>query len=77
IRDGLIKSIDDGDILVGDIIMIEVGEIFSVDGILIETNDLLIDESDITGESDPIEKNPESLIISGTKVIQGSGLLIN
>ena len=36
--------------------MIEVGEIFSVDGILIETNDLLIDESDITGESDPIEK---------------------
>jgi magnesium-transporting ATPase (P-type) len=57
--------------------MIEVGEIFSVDGILIETYDLLIDESDITGESDPIEKNPESLIISGTKVIQGSGLLIN
>jgi Ca2+-transporting ATPase len=50
--------------LVGDIMIFEIGEIFSVDGILLEgaskiillTKDLSIDESDMTGESDPIKK---------------------
>lgn len=34
----------------------EIGEIFSVDGILLEGANLSIDESDMTGESDPIKK---------------------
>jgi len=68
---------------VGDIMLFETGEIFGVDGILLEGNNISIDESDMTGESDPIKKktpveytleekcNP--FIISGTKALEGSG----
>lgn len=37
------------DLLVGDIVQISTGEIFSVDGILIEGNDIEVDESSLTG----------------------------
>lgn len=37
------------DLLVGDIVEIETGEILSVDGILIEGNDISVDESSLTG----------------------------
>jgi magnesium-transporting ATPase (P-type) len=36
-------------VLVGDIVMIETGEILSVDGILIECHDISMDESSMTG----------------------------
>lgn len=44
------------DLLVGDIVEIETGEILSVDGILIEGNNISVDESSITGESLEIKK---------------------
>ena len=37
------------DLLVGDIVQISTGEIFSVDGILIEGSDITVDESSLTG----------------------------
>ncbi|MCB0368095.1 MAG: hypothetical protein KDD45_01320 [Bdellovibrionales bacterium] len=45
-------------LLVGDIVKIETGEIFSVDGIALETNRLHIDESPLTGEPIPVKKYP-------------------
>ncbi len=39
------------DLLVGDIVEVETGEILSVDGILIESNNLTTDESSMTGET--------------------------
>ena len=49
-----------------------------VDGILIRCDDLVIDESDMTGESDPIYKSIDQdyfnpFLISGTKVLEGTG----
>lgn len=56
VRDGLVCNIDVFELLVGDLVKIETGEITSVDGILTESNDLSVDESAMTGESLAIHK---------------------
>lgn len=71
--------------LVGDIMQIETGEIFPIDGILLKGNNMVCDESSITGEPDPMKKfavgskenpKPVPFLISGTKVIEGSGEML-
>lgn len=63
---------------------IETGEIFPADGLLIRGNNIVTDESAITGETDPVKKFPLSkasntvrpFLISGSKVIEGSGEML-
>ncbi|EGR33978.1 hypothetical protein IMG5_028960 [Ichthyophthirius multifiliis] len=73
-------------ILVGDILNLEIGDILPVDGIFVEGNELQIDESSITGESDlitknQIDKNQKSqninpFLISGSKIMDGQGKML-
>ncbi|KAL4460329.1 hypothetical protein ABPG74_000080 [Tetrahymena malaccensis] len=84
IRNGETVHISIYSLLVGDIMHIETGEVFPVDGFLIQGSNLVCDESSITGESDPIKKysigehgkQPQPFLISGSKVIEGSGLMV-
>ena len=48
-RGGELVNISVYDLLVGDVVELETGEILSVDGILIKGHDVAIDESSITG----------------------------
>lgn len=45
------------DIMVGDILLLEKGDLIPADGIVLESFALLVDESSMTGESDMIEKS--------------------
>ena len=65
IREGKEQVIDIDDICVSDILVIKPGESIPVDGVLVEGYSL-INESSITGESLPVEKNIGSNVISGT-----------
>ncbi|KAH6660906.1 calcium-translocating P-type ATPase [Truncatella angustata] len=58
IRSGKSFMISVYDILVGDILHLEPGDLIPVDGIFIEGHDLRCDESSATGESDAIKKTP-------------------
>lgn len=74
------------DLLVGDVVQISTGEIFSVDGILVEGNDISVDESSLTGETNEIKKKvPVSydkkegaspFLISSSKLMSGTGLMV-
>lgn len=63
---------------------VETGEIFPVDGFLLKGNNLVCDESSITGETDPIKKfaigqpgkTARPFLISGSKVVEGSGEMV-
>ena len=48
------------------------------DAIIIQSNDLKIDESSLTGESDQVKKGLDSdpMLLSGTHVMEGSGKAI-
>ena len=72
IRDNNELIIDQKDVLKGDIFIVKPGEAFPVDGIVIEGFSS-VDESMLTGESIPVEKEKGSKVSSGT--INHNGLL--
>ena len=57
IRDGVRQVVDTTELVPGDIIVLETGSIVPADARLIEAASLFSDESALTGESEPAEKN--------------------
>uniref|UniRef100_A0A8C1CN04 Calcium-transporting ATPase n=1 Tax=Cyprinus carpio carpio TaxID=630221 RepID=A0A8C1CN04_CYPCA len=78
IRMGQVIQIPVAEIVVGDIAQIKYGDLLPADGILIQGNDLKIDESSLTGESDHVRKSLEKdpMLLSGTHVMEGSGRMV-
>ncbi|XP_014668842.1 PREDICTED: plasma membrane calcium-transporting ATPase 3-like [Priapulus caudatus] len=78
IRGGEVIQLLVGDIVVGDICQVKYGDLLPADGILIQGNDLKVDESSLTGESDHVKKNEsrDPLLLSGTHVMEGSGKML-
>jgi len=74
IRDGVETEIDSKYIVPGDIIFIEEGVKISVDGSIVESMNLELNEAVLTGESLPVPKKLADLIYSGTIVSKGRGL---
>lgn len=56
-RNGEVCKVPGNELTIGDIVLIEEGDKVPADIILIETNELRIDESSLTGESRPVNKN--------------------
>lgn len=79
-----IEEIPSEEITVGDIILLEAGDIVPGDGRIFEVNQLEIDESALTGESLPVAKNIEAvaqdttlgdrydMVFKGTSVVKGN-----
>ncbi|XP_075407303.1 plasma membrane calcium-transporting ATPase 1 [Tenrec ecaudatus] len=78
IRGGQVIQIPVADITVGDIAQVKYGDLLPADGVLIQGNDLKIDESSLTGESDHVKKSldKDPLLLSGTHVMEGSGRMV-
>ncbi|KAJ1164133.1 hypothetical protein NDU88_004578 [Pleurodeles waltl] len=78
VRGGQVIQIPVADIVVGDIAQVKYGDLLPADGVLIQGNDLKIDESSLTGESDHVKKTSEKdpLLLSGTHVMEGSGKMV-
>ncbi|MEG2570393.1 MAG: HAD-IC family P-type ATPase, partial [Clostridia bacterium] len=90
IRSGRVSMIPQSGLVVGDIVCVETGDKLSADGRLIKSTALKVDESSLTGESAPVSKDAEILIVSektavadrgnmlysGTFVTGGSGTMV-
>ena len=78
IRDGNVMKIPSTELVVGDLCNLQYGDLVPADGILIQENDLKVDESSLTGESDIVKKNFEKdiALLSGTHIMEGSGKYI-
>uniref|UniRef100_A0A8C2B7G9 Calcium-transporting ATPase n=1 Tax=Cyprinus carpio TaxID=7962 RepID=A0A8C2B7G9_CYPCA len=78
VRGGQVIQLPVADILVGDIAQIKYGDLLPADGVLIQGNDLKIDESSLTGESDHVRKaaDKDPMLLSGTHVMEGSGRML-
>lgn len=69
VRDGREQMLSSAEVLVGDVLCIETGDKLMADGYLLVGHDMVIDESSLTGESEPIKKHEtEPWCRSGTKV---------
>nr|XP_015903633.1 plasma membrane calcium-transporting ATPase 2 isoform X4 [Parasteatoda tepidariorum] len=78
IRGGELNQIPVSDIVVGDICQVKYGDLLPADGVIIQSNDLKVDESSLTGESDHVKKgeNLDPILLSGTHVMEGSGKML-
>ena len=56
IRGGAQILVPNTQIVVGDVIILQQGDKITADGIVIESNNMVIDEASLTGESEPIKK---------------------
>ncbi len=84
-RDGKLQEIEAKKITLGDLIVLEAGDVIPGDGRLVESNQLQCDESSLTGESLPTLKNLEALpketalgdqfnmVFKGSSVMNGNG----
>ncbi|XP_069871653.1 plasma membrane calcium-transporting ATPase 2 isoform X1 [Dipodomys merriami] len=78
VRAGQVVQIPVAEIVVGDIAQIKYGDLLPADGLFIQGNDLKIDESSLTGESDQVRKSVDKdpMLLSGTHVMEGSGRMV-
>ncbi|XP_061114996.1 plasma membrane calcium-transporting ATPase 3 isoform X2 [Conger conger] len=78
VRNGSVIQIPVAEMVVGDLAQIKYGDLLPTDGVLLQGNDLKIDESSLTGESDHVRKSAEKdpMLLSGTHVMEGSGRML-
>ena len=88
LRDGTQKTIPSKELVPGDVLLVEAGDIISADSRLLLAVQLEINESMLTGESLPVAKNIEKLpldtmlaertnmIFKGTSVTKGNGMAL-
>lgn len=75
LRDGQRQAISMRAVVRDDVIVIEPGDKLVVDGRILHSDALEVDESLLTGESDAVFKNPDDEAFSGSFCIAGSGLM--
>ncbi|KAF9581818.1 hypothetical protein BGW38_001037 [Lunasporangiospora selenospora] len=78
LRDGREQEVNVKEIVVGDVLLMEPGDLLAVDGIVLSSHNITCDESSATGESDAMKKDTEEhcYIISGSKVLDGTGRML-
>lgn len=67
-RDGQVQQIQSDQITLGDIVLLEAGDVVPADARIIEAYNLKIEESALTGESVPTEKNSEVLTTTAPEI---------
>ncbi|WFD18409.1 P-type Ca(2+) transporter [Malassezia caprae] len=89
LREGKQCLVDVHDVVVGDIVTVEPGEVIAFDGVMLRSHNVKCDESSATGESDMIQKvtydeyihelkngsvkHKSVFVLSGSKVLEGVG----
>jgi len=88
VRNGHEARIPSADVVPGDVLIIRAGEAIPADARIVKTRELFIDESMLTGESEPAEKNTHSvpahtplaerraMLFAGTIAVSGEGCAI-
>ncbi len=74
-RDGLDKTIASKDVVLDEIIVLMLGDQIVVDGEVLESSNLEIDESLLTGEAESVDKATDDTVMSGSFVVAGSGIM--
>jgi cation-transporting ATPase E len=67
------RAVPPREVVLDDVIELGPGDQIVVDGQIVEAENLEIDESLLTGEADPIDKNIGDAVLSGSFVVAGAG----
>ncbi len=73
LRDGTLVRLASDELVPGDVVRVEAGDRVPADGLLQEGQGVMVDESILTGESVPVDKEPAAEVFSGTLFVRGRG----
>lgn len=88
VRDGAVQTVPLEDVVVGDLVVLEMGDELPADGRVARANELFVDQSLMTGESEPVRKlaaapddtadGPDrpGCAFRGTQVVDGAGQVL-
>ncbi|CAI9407648.1 cation-translocating P-type ATPase [Nocardioides sp. T2.26MG-1] len=76
LRDGRLTRIPAPDVVIGDVVRLEAGDIVPADAELVEAAGLQVDESAMTGESVPVIRGPGEDVLAGTVLTRGRGFAV-
>jgi Ca2+-transporting ATPase len=71
LRNGTLRQIPTREVVTGDILVLEAGDRVPADACIFESQQLKVDESALTGESLPVNKNKNEILYAGTQVVRG------
>jgi cation-transporting ATPase E len=73
VRDGTDIEIATSQVVLDDLLQLRTGDQVPADGSLVTVDGLEVDESLLTGESEPVAKEPGDAVLSGSIVVAGRG----
>jgi cation-transporting ATPase E len=73
VREGEVREIPVGEVVLDDVLEVRPGDQIVVDGDLVTSNGLEIDESLLTGEAEPVVKETGDTVLSGSFAAAGTG----
>ncbi|WP_240629877.1 cation-translocating P-type ATPase [Specibacter cremeus] len=73
VRDGAETPVAVADVLYDDVLVLRTGDQVPADAVVLHSDSLELDESLLTGESDPVDKATGDEVLSGSAVVAGSG----
>ncbi len=73
VRDGKPRQVGVDEVVEGDVVLIEAGDQVVADGTLRRSDALAVDESNLTGESEPVARSAGEEVRSGSFAVEGAG----
>ena len=73
LRDGEQVDLPVAEVVLDDLLVLRAGDQVAADGVVVTAARLQVDESMLTGESDPVDKAPGDEVLSGSVVVGGEG----
>ncbi|MGO4534170.1 HAD-IC family P-type ATPase [Leifsonia sp. 2MCAF36] len=75
-RDGEVVTVALEDVVLDDLLVLRPGDQVPADAVVVQSVGLSLDESMLTGESDPMFKDDDAPLLSGSHVVTGTGLAV-
>ncbi|MEP7202229.1 MAG: HAD-IC family P-type ATPase [Ilumatobacteraceae bacterium] len=76
VRDGTVTELQTHELVLDDVVELRTGAQVVADGTVLTSENLEIDESLLTGEADPVVKDPAADVLSGSAVVAGTGRMV-
>jgi cation-transporting ATPase E len=73
LREGQIHDIATAEVVKDDVLVLRAGDQVTADAAVLESSGLEVDESLLTGEADPVDKDAGTEVLSGSIVVAGHG----